>query len=326
MPWLITYYRALGVQRFFVIDNGSVDSSIEKLLSENDVHLFSTHASFSANRHGTNWQQALLQLFGKGNWCLTVDADEMLVFPGCENLNLRELATFMDGEGCRALIAPLIDMYPAGALGHTCYAEGRPFIEAFGYFDIGPYYGTGSRRFPPIKLRGGLQHRLLGTLGGNRRGPLLTKVPFIRWRDGDAYFSSAHAIFPGLNLSRVSGALLHFKFLGQASKQSRRVIEEQDRQAKELDRHRSLHGFFNQGKIARLDFEGSVRYQGSGNLTSLGFMHCPTSYVDFYTKTCDARQEGAEGRIDEELARAARNPVGLAAALRKNIFSQDDLF
>src|SRR5215467_4619488 len=81
LPHTIDHYRKIGVARFFVIDNGSTDGSIEFLRAQPDCHVFVTHDSFKDSRGGADWQNALLDQYGMNHWCLAVDADEWLVYP-----------------------------------------------------------------------------------------------------------------------------------------------------------------------------------------------------------------------------------------------------
>ncbi|MGD9511559.1 MAG: tetratricopeptide repeat protein, partial [Geminicoccaceae bacterium] len=47
LPWLLDFYRGQGVDRFFVVDNGSDDGSRDFLLAQPDVHLFLTADSYA---------------------------------------------------------------------------------------------------------------------------------------------------------------------------------------------------------------------------------------------------------------------------------------
>ena len=84
LPFLLEYYRRLGVDRFLFVDNGSADGTLEFLLAQPDVHVWSTSFSFNQANFGSAWFEVLLSTYGVGHWCVMVDADELLVFPGCE--------------------------------------------------------------------------------------------------------------------------------------------------------------------------------------------------------------------------------------------------
>ena len=74
LPFLIEHYRLAGVDRFFVVDNGSTDGMTDFLLSQKDVHVFYTEDSYKENKAGVSWVNQLLDQYGVGHWCLVVDA------------------------------------------------------------------------------------------------------------------------------------------------------------------------------------------------------------------------------------------------------------
>jgi len=116
LPAFLKHYRDLGVNRFFVIDNDSSDGTTDYLVGQPDVHLFRTANRYSEAEMGTNWLNALLSEFGVGSWCVTVDIDELLVYPGSENVPLPTLTAYLDDHGYEALSCMLLDLYPARSL------------------------------------------------------------------------------------------------------------------------------------------------------------------------------------------------------------------
>jgi hypothetical protein len=89
LPYFLEYYRKLGVDRFFVIDNGSNDGSVEWLLDQADVHVWYSELSFKRANFGSSWFELLLRRYGVGHWCLTMDADEFLIYEGAPERTLR---------------------------------------------------------------------------------------------------------------------------------------------------------------------------------------------------------------------------------------------
>lgn len=78
LPFLLDYHRKLGVDRFFFIDNGSTDGTVEFLQGERDCHCFHSDGNFFAdNVEPPRWTNALRNVFGDGYWSLSLDADEM---------------------------------------------------------------------------------------------------------------------------------------------------------------------------------------------------------------------------------------------------------
>jgi predicted Zn-dependent protease len=128
LPWLLDFYRAQGVDRFLVIDNGSDDGGRDYLLTRPDVHLWLTTDTYAEYGGGTRWLNELLALHGSGHWCLTVDTDEVLAYPHAERLGLRALTRHLEDRGAEALFAFMLDMYPEGPVAEaSCAPDESPF-------------------------------------------------------------------------------------------------------------------------------------------------------------------------------------------------------
>jgi len=257
LPQTLDHYRRIGVARFFIIDNGSTDGSIEFLRTQPDCHVFVTHDSFKDSLGGVDWQNALLNQFGMEHWCLAVDADEWLVYPGYEQKPLPELAEYLDRSGAQGMFAFLLDMYGRGTGADWCTASDQSLLDACRYFDSNyTWYepvrvpGLQSSRFPKYNVFGGPRLRLLfprlrhhyyllraiwrvrdslkfplpETL---KPSPALTKIPFIRWLPGTRY-QTKHLTAAPIRLSDVTGALLHFKFLEDFYRRSAKAVERKE--------------------------------------------------------------------------------------------------
>lgn len=103
LPYWLAYYRALGVTHVLIVDNDSTDGISELLAGEIDVSVWSAKHSYKASRYGVDWLTCLQFKYGHGRWCLTVDADEALVYPGSNDRSLNELRTFLDRTVFRLL-------------------------------------------------------------------------------------------------------------------------------------------------------------------------------------------------------------------------------
>jgi glycosyltransferase involved in cell wall biosynthesis len=134
LPHFLDHYRALGVKGFIFVDNCSDDGSREYLFEQPDVILYSADTEYKYSNYGVSWQQAVLGNLCLGKWVLLADADELLVFPGCENRLLTEFIEEVEAEGADAVWTDMIDMYPRGDLDDADFKQQSPF-EAAPWFD-----------------------------------------------------------------------------------------------------------------------------------------------------------------------------------------------
>ena len=314
LPAFLAHYRGLGVSRFFVIDNDSSDGTHDYLMGQSDVHVFRIIGGFLEARSGTDWLNGLLGRFGVGAWCLTVDIDELLFYPGREHASLQLLTTHLDRQGSQALRCLLLDLYPAVPLRELSYQPGSDLIAAAPFFDAGPYSQRQCRPCPGLLIRGGVRERLfypefrsrgLGTrlidaaMNGialrapfledlpwitslrRRTPPCLTKVPLVRWDATSQYLDCNHWVSEK-RVATETGVLLHFKLLQDFHV---RAVEE-------AVRGEYYHGAVEYRRYAEwiakdagtsLLQADSVRFEGTAQLVALGLMHDTRSWIALRT-------------------------------------------
>jgi hypothetical protein len=209
LPFFLQYYAQRGVSRFFIVDNDSTDGTTELLLSTPDVHVFHTAARYSQSHYGLTWIRSLLDSYGQGRWCLAVDADEFLVYPGWEHLSLPELCGYLDSEPSSALASLLLDMYSDMPFCQTPYRAGSDPLTVCSYFDPDTILRVG--RWPQMvggreMHAGGMRKRLFG-LDVN-----LDKICLVKYRSSMQLHEGMHAL-GGASISEAQGAVLHFKYL-----------------------------------------------------------------------------------------------------------------
>ncbi|MFN4143945.1 glycosyltransferase family 2 protein [Aestuariivirga sp.] len=284
LPFLLEHHRSIGVNRFFFIDNLSTDGTVDLLLREPDCHLFTCDGKFFAeNVEPPRWSNALRRTFCEGHWCLSLDADEMFVYPHCESRTLHDLCAYMDSTGATALEALVIDCYGDSAVLETDYRSGQSFIQACPYFDpeLG-YEVDNNGACPPRLMFSRFRERAFWQPEHKRqRPPCITQVPLVRWTKGTGYLVAQHAL-NAAKLSELRAAVLHFKFLpGFFNAVSASLEENAGVQEKGLKERVTYIDTLKRNPNLNLRHPGSVRYEGSRQLIELGWMRTSRNYEEF---------------------------------------------
>ncbi|MBS0125885.1 glycosyltransferase family 2 protein [Thetidibacter halocola] len=220
LPHFLDYYRALGVNHFFFVDNDSDDGSLQILARQKDVSVWTTRASYKRSRYGVDWMNWLLRRYGHGHWCLTVDPDELFVYPFCDTRPLRALTDWLEASNVKSFGAMLLDMYPKGRIDAQPYQPGDDPLRIACWFDAGNYAITRNPQLWNLWIQGGPRARVFFR-DTPEKAPALNKIPLVKWDRRYVYVSSTHNLLPrGLNLTydewggeKTSGMLLHTKFL-----------------------------------------------------------------------------------------------------------------
>jgi tetratricopeptide (TPR) repeat protein len=278
LPRFLQYYRSLGVGRFFVVDNGSDDGGTDFLLAQDDVHVFRTEDSFAKSSSGMRWVNELVERFGDDHWCLYVDADEMLVFPGAEDLGLAHLLHYMERKGHEALFAFMLDMHGPTARYRPDRRPGDDLLQLYPFFE-NTYHRAGAVRCPYRQMSGGILRSFRSTWD-------LTKTPIVRGGRSIRFLSSSHAVTPAA-VSDVTGVLLHFKMAGDLAQGSLSGIG--SRSPMNIRRHLGYSKELQAMDEGRAFVGAStVRYESSRQLVAIGLIECPDDFL------ADAPQSGGD--------------------------------
>ena len=276
LPWFLKHTRGLGVDHFLIVDNDSTDGTAAFLTEQPDVSIWHTADSYRRARFGLDWMTWLQMRYAHGHWCLMLDADELLVYDGCDRHDLHALTALLDAQDLGGFGTLMLDLYPKGPLDRCHVAPDRNPAEVLCWFDPGPY--RASRQHPRSNLwvQGGLRERVFFAKAPSR-GPTLNKVPLIKWHRRYAYTNSCHAALPrplnhlydGPGETRPAGVLLHTKFLPEAPA---RAAEEKKR--REHFGHPDLFDSYYDRVATAPDLwrPGSRRLDGPESLIDAGLM------------------------------------------------------
>ena len=301
LPACLAHLRTQGVDRAYVIDNQSSDATREIAARHPWVHVMDAPGSYAGSGFGISWTNAVLDRHARDHWALVVDADELLVFPGCGTQGLPALCAHLRRIGAEALRTVLLDCFPDGPLHRLAYAPGDPLPAAAPCFEAPRLRAEPVPNFPYDQEYGGVRERLFfaetdparlsrqlhqkawnaGVKLGvarrlsrfvPRRSPTVTKVPLVYWRQGAALLASTHQLAPmRLVEGQPSGVLLHYKFLQDFHERALDAV----RRDAHWDGSREYRRYL--AALARnLEFglHGplSLRYEGPDQLVALGLM------------------------------------------------------
>lgn len=266
LPDCLRHHRALGVDRFVVVDNGSTDGTTDYICDQPDVDVIYTENSYLVANRAMGWRHHIVSRYGFSRWYLLVDADELLVYDGMKEHDLHKLTDMLKRRRIMLLHATLIDMYQQEPFREPGFQSGDSMLSACQYFDAESYI-LAERFNKNLKLQGGPRVRFLSTPNWTFDNAL-SKYPLVFWHKG-VNARSIHNF--GIPLSRrpPSGALLHFKFLDDFNRRVEKALKEQQ--------HWNRSEQYQQYKEAKLGpsklfYEGSRKYVGPESLLSMRLM------------------------------------------------------
>jgi hypothetical protein len=273
LKFFLDYYRRLGVDHFFFVDNDSNDGGRELLETEQDVSLWTTKSSYKKANFGVDWLNGLKSKYADGNWVLVVDVDEFFVYPHCEARPLRALTDWLDSSSVKSFGTVLIDMYPRGKIEETFCEEGKNPMRATPFFDAGNYFVQRNAKYHNLWIQGGVRQRVFFK-DKPEMAPALNKIPLVKWSKGNVYVSSTHSILPrGLNLvydewggQKACGCVMQTKFLSTFSDKAQEELERKQHYAAS----REYKEYATTSKEMWTRF--STRYKNWEQLEDLGLM------------------------------------------------------
>lgn len=230
---LLAHYRRLGVNHFFIVDDGS-DHPVEDWITDADVHVFRPKVG-SFRTLKTAWLEALMNFFlPPESWILTIDADEFIHLPP-DTPNFPALTTKLGCQGKDFMPGLMIDLLPApdtpsDILQHAesdflqifsyCGNNDEPVPESYRkHSSIAWAFGAHAN----LSWRVDVRNHAFGTFDS------LRKIPLLRWQPGRHLNQGFHTLHhtdgrpqPGHDI--WEGEILpvyHYKLVRLFSEQSR---------------------------------------------------------------------------------------------------------
>lgn len=276
LPYFLEHYRKLGVAHFLIVDNDSDDGTDALLRGADDVSLWHTGASYKSARFGMDWLTWLMMRYGHGHWTVTVDADELLIYPDHDTRLLPDLTAELETRGQLMMGAIMLDLYARGAPNAQLYTPGQDPCTVLNWFDAYGYWVQRQAKMGNLWLQGGPRARCFFA-ADPARAPTLNKIPLVRWDRRYVFVNATHNALPNwLNRTydetgqeKTSGVLLHTKFLPDSAD---RALQERTRQ--EHFSNSALYDEYYAAVAENPDLwdAGSIRYTGWQQLLALRLM------------------------------------------------------
>jgi len=222
LPEFLRHYRELGAKHLVLLDNGSTDGTPALLSHERDVTVLRTAAPYKTYKD--IMKRWLVTRFGRRNWVLCVDIDELFDFPFRREIGTSGFLRYLNQRGFTAVVAQLLDLFPKAALTQRSAAAWRDEHRFYSLVDLErePYanFYRASNQAPPIGLE--VMH------GGIRSSAfavrvLLTKHPLLFPSRGIVYWHAHHV--RGARVADVTGVLLHYKYVGDFAAYVNEVVK-----------------------------------------------------------------------------------------------------
>ncbi|MGA9410826.1 MAG: glycosyltransferase family 2 protein [Roseobacter sp.] len=276
LPFFLEHYRKLGVAHFLIVDNGSEDDTVALLRDAPDVSIWSAPGSYKASRFGMDWLTCLQWRYGHGHWAVTVDADELLIYPDWESRDLIDLTAWLDQWNMLQMGALMLDLYPKGPVAAQSHTAGQDPTDVLRWFDGYGYWAQLQPKMNNLWLQGGARARLFFQ-DTPQLAPTLNKIPLVRWDRSYVYVNSTHNALPAaLNQSydvagveKPTGVLLHTKLLPDVTARARL-----EKSRKEHFADAAIYGDYYDQLADSPDFwnEDSIEYAGWQQLVQLRLM------------------------------------------------------
>jgi hypothetical protein len=230
LPVFLDYHRALGVEHFCFVDNGSDDGSVDFLREQPDVNLYTTADSFSPQANMAR-RLRVIERFGLDRWYLLLDADELFDYIGREGHQISDVVEQLEARELNQAQCFMLDMYSDGGIladatttplinaksGTISKREVAKLLKTYALFDASGY--TRDAYFEGRFVKGGPRARVAGMWG------VQSKVPLIKPTAGDLPLLHSYYPYRKSWKAPLASVIRHFKFLPGDEQKFRERVE-----------------------------------------------------------------------------------------------------
>src|SRR5215212_3901717 len=131
----IEHYFSLGAKHIVFLDNGSTDGTVETLKNYENVTVL--RSGLPNKRYHVAMKRYLIERFGRGQWTLSVDIDELFEYPYSDVVSLKALLGYLNENSYTAVVCYMLDMFPEEPLSEEdSPTEDLPLKELHRFYDI----------------------------------------------------------------------------------------------------------------------------------------------------------------------------------------------
>lgn len=278
------YYRNLGIRHFAFIDNGSCDTTVDRLMQEPGVALLQSHLPWGAFEN--DLRNLVVRRYGQDRWCLIVDMDEIFDFEGRAEIGLAGLTRYLTAHGYTGLMAQMLEMFPKDTLRSVAQLPYQQVLAQFDQCDtsavdaqdyvsdrtgLSYFLRQNTTELPAPKiLFGGIRGKVFGETCCLSKHPLIFAGPTV-----------SPALHPhvscGLRLPAMTALIKHYKFANDS------FARDEKTQANASISHgedRLRLAVLHQHRDLSLWSTTAQRYTGIADLQSQGFLQADPDYSD----------------------------------------------
>ena len=223
VPSFMEHYLGLGVERFVFLDNDSCDRTADIITDYNTNTLLQCPLPFAD--YSRTFRQFLVDRCSHSGWCLHIDIDEHLYYPGSDEKHLPDLIETLNEQDAEVVLATQLDMFSDNPLAEIDLPETNP-LQSFPFYDISEMIECPPPTEPLLR-----DPRLSYCLNGIRsrvfdREFYLFKYPLVRLTPQFSVEQiQIHEMEGSPRAANISGALLHYKLHNHLLSQSKKAVE-----------------------------------------------------------------------------------------------------